>query len=119
MKYLIDGKHVKTIPAKFKVLGDLSLFFSDYSRIRLQPDERNMLEKAYSWYETGQELKKSKQGKITLDLLKGEKPDIALEVLLRDGKKYHVLRTKEGNEVRVKEKIFNSFPNKQVIRRNY
>lgn len=118
MKFYIDGEYVKQIPKKYKEL-EVAKFLTDLEHKRLQPDERDALEAEYIWKETQKILRQNRHGRLTLERLGEEKPYIALEVLLRTGKAYHVLRCGSGKEIKIPAKLFTNFPNKQIIRRNY
>lgn len=119
MKIYIDGKHVKTVPQKYSVLGDLTLFFDDLSRKRLTVDEREKLDRALSWFNYKSSLNKSNAERIISDMLGDDTPIEAVQVNLRDGKQYYMLRTQKKMEVKVPHSVFEAFSPKSVIFRNY
>jgi hypothetical protein len=119
MKYFYNQKHVKTLPKKYEVLGDLSVYFSDFSKKRLTHDEKNLLNKALAWHKVKEELKGTREGRLTLEFFKEELPVKAMRVVLRDKKHYYVLATLSKKEVKVAESVYNLFPDQQTIYRNF
>lgn len=119
MKYEIDGKHVKNVPKKFEALGDLSLYITDMTRKRLQKNERDAMEKALVWQTMTKQLSETRIGRLTLQQVSTELPEKAIEVVLRSRKTYHMLRFPSGKELKVSPGLFNAFPDKDRIYRNY
>jgi hypothetical protein len=118
MKYSVGGDHVKTLPKKYKDL-DIGKCLCDFDHKRLQPVERQNLEKEWGWKKLITEILTTYHDRLILEEFGRETPSYAVEVLLRNGKKYHVLRSESGKEVRVPASIFNCFPKQKIIARNY
>ena len=119
MKVVVNGDHVKTVPKKYEVLGDITLFMTDLKRKRLLPEERERLDKALAWFITTKELKVVAAGKHILDMLKDDSPECAVRINLRGGQHYYTIRTAKKKEIRVPESIYNMVSPKQTAFRNY
>lgn len=119
MKVVVNGEHIKTVPRKYEVLGDIALFLIDTSKKRLQPEERDKLDKALAWHMSTSELRGTTAGKHILNMLEGDSPECAVMIKLRGGQHYYVLRTRNKKEIRVSEKIYNMVFPKDTAFRNY
>jgi hypothetical protein len=119
MKFEVEGKHVKTIPAKFEELGDLTPYILEWDKKRLSKDERDGLEIALRWKKVIEEMKDTHSGQLVAKMLEGDRPVSAAQVILRDKKRYYVARTKKNKEVRISESLYNALSPKSVIYRNF
>lgn len=113
------GEIEKVIPKKYAVLGDLSLYIMEPKKKRLQPDEREVLDRALAWKITSTALFSTSDGRFALQELGKEIPVKAVKVKLRNKTEYYVLKTASGKEVRCSVKAYNQFPKKEEIFRNY
>lgn len=124
MKLTHNGKHIKTVPKKFREVKSITDYLEDEDHKRLTGRERNALENAITAQAYKEELDAflheiEHSQPYVLELIENSVPEHCLYVFTPRGESYHSIVFKNGEELRCPPRLYECSPKAKVISRNY